>query len=113
MLLHYLACKGGAISLIRVQVNSLIREFQMMELLYKQVTNAMRLNPIFDHKSFKFDTLNTFLLIRELKQVTPLLANWLLPYKQCYVVISKHFYSYMLYKKKRMYEVCSYVIFIS
>ncbi|CAL6053464.1 Hypothetical_protein [Hexamita inflata] len=91
MLLHYLACKGGAISLIRVQVNSLIREFHHAKLPYKQVTNTMLFTPFFDHKSFKFDILqryilDTFLLIRELKSVTPLQASKHLPYKQGYVV---------------------------
>ncbi|CAL6045582.1 Hypothetical_protein [Hexamita inflata] len=90
-ILHNLACKGGAFSLIRVQVNSLIREFHHAKLPYKQVTNTKRLNPIFVHKSFKFDIfpryiLDTFLLIREMKSVTPLQASKLLPYKQGYVV---------------------------
>ncbi|CAL6027534.1 Hypothetical_protein [Hexamita inflata] len=90
-LLHYLACKGGAISLIREQVNSLIREFHHAKLPYKQVTNIMRFNPVFNNKSFKFNIfpryiLDTFLLIRELKSVTPLQASKHLPYKQGYVV---------------------------
>ncbi|CAL6108230.1 BPSL0067_family protein [Hexamita inflata] len=51
----------------------------------------MLLNPVFAHKSFKFDIfqryiLDTFLLIRELKSVTPLQASQHLPYKQGYVV---------------------------
>ncbi|CAL6107215.1 Hypothetical_protein [Hexamita inflata] len=45
VVLHYLACKGGAISLMRVQVNSLIREFHHAKLPYKQVTN----NIVFNH----------------------------------------------------------------
>ncbi|CAL6094791.1 Hypothetical_protein [Hexamita inflata] len=47
--------------------------------------------PHFDHKSFKFDIfqryiLDTFLLIREMKSVSPLQASKHLPYKQGYVV---------------------------
>ncbi|CAL6060391.1 Hypothetical_protein [Hexamita inflata] len=89
--LHNLACKGGAFSLIRVQVNSLIREFHHAKLPYKRVANTKRFNPVFAHKSFKSDIfpryiLNTFLLIREMKSVTPLQASKLLPYKQGYVV---------------------------
>ncbi|CAL6100762.1 Hypothetical_protein [Hexamita inflata] len=77
-ILHNLACKGGAISLM-VQVNSLIREFHHAKLPYKQVTNTILFDPVFDHKSFKFDIfqryiLDTFLL-RELKSVSPLQAS--------------------------------------
>ncbi|CAL6066388.1 Hypothetical_protein [Hexamita inflata] len=97
--LHYLACNGGAISLIRVQVNSLIREFHHAKLPYKQVTNNIVFKHVFDHKSFKFNIfpryiLDTFLLIRELKSVTPLQASKHLPYKQGYVV---HTTSSLLY----------------
>ncbi|CAL6029794.1 Hypothetical_protein [Hexamita inflata] len=46
-LLHNLACKGGAISHIRVQVNSLIREFPHAKLPYKQVTNTIVFNLVF------------------------------------------------------------------
>ncbi|CAL6002264.1 Hypothetical_protein [Hexamita inflata] len=88
-ILHNLACKGGAISLKRVQVNSLIREFHHAKLPYKQVTNTMLLNPVFAHKSFKFNIfqryiLDTFLLLRELKSVTPQQTSQHLPYKQGY-----------------------------
>ncbi|CAL5999778.1 Hypothetical_protein [Hexamita inflata] len=93
VLLHYLACKGGAISLIRELVNSLIRELHHAKLPYKQVTNTMCFNPVFADKSFKFNIFpryifDTFLLIRELNSVTPLQASKLLPYKQGYVVFT-------------------------
>ncbi|CAL6003236.1 Hypothetical_protein [Hexamita inflata] len=94
--------QGGAISLIKEQVNSLIREFHHAKLPYKQVTNNIVFNHVFDHKSFKFDVfpryiLDTFLLIRELKSVTPLQASKHLPYKQGYVVLLFNTY-YQLYQ---------------
>ncbi|CAL5987373.1 Hypothetical_protein [Hexamita inflata] len=91
-ILHNLACKGGAISLLRVGqltykgVPSCKTPLQASD---KQHTIQPR---FFDHKSFKFDIfqryiLDTFLLIRELKSVTPLQASKHLPYKQGYVVL--------------------------
>ncbi|CAL5997129.1 Hypothetical_protein [Hexamita inflata] len=96
MILHNLACKGGAISLIREQVNSLIREFHHAKLPYKQVTNNIVFKHVFYHKSFKFDIfqryiLDTFLLIRELKSVTPLQASKHFPCKQGYVVSNNQY----------------------
>ncbi|CAL6050047.1 Hypothetical_protein [Hexamita inflata] len=78
----YFAYKGVGHSLIR-------------ELLHAKPLQAsdkyLLFYPVFDHKSFKFDIfqryiLDTFLLIRELKSVTPLQASKHLPYKQGYVV---------------------------
>ncbi|CAL6064980.1 Hypothetical_protein [Hexamita inflata] len=76
--------KGGAISLKREQANSLIREFLHAKLPYKQVTNNIVFNYVFWLSRYILDT---FLLIREMKSITPLQANRLLPYKQGYVVL--------------------------
>ncbi|CAL6030122.1 Hypothetical_protein [Hexamita inflata] len=59
-LLHYLACKGGAFSLIRVQVNSLIREFHHAKLPYKQVTNNNSSVDSYGSGSFKARTIQSF-----------------------------------------------------
>ncbi|CAL5977616.1 Hypothetical_protein [Hexamita inflata] len=84
VILHYLACKGGAISLIRVQVNSLIREFHHAKLPYKQVTNTMLFNSVFDHKSLKIDIFPRYIFANKgveignsliSKQATPLQAR--------------------------------------
>ncbi|CAL5975876.1 Hypothetical_protein [Hexamita inflata] len=93
-LLHYLACKGGAISLLRVQVNSLIREFHHAKLPYKQVTNNIVLTP--------------FLTINHSKSTFPEDTFWIhfclqgsyrfqLPYKQIgYSLTSKVMQQYYL-----------------
>ncbi|CAL6027592.1 Hypothetical_protein [Hexamita inflata] len=62
--LNFYSSTLGAISLIREQVNSLIREFHHTKLPYKQVTNTMRFNPIFDLKSFKLDIFPRYILHR-------------------------------------------------
>ncbi|CAL5998856.1 Hypothetical_protein [Hexamita inflata] len=60
------------------------------------------------YKSFKFNIstryiLDTFLLIREMKMVTPLQANKQLPYKQGYVVELRHI-------KFTTHDIISYII---